>query len=388
MSPDPQPRWANDLAARIAEVSLLLQRWVDVNSFTGNVSGCNQVADLLCDAFAPLLPHVERRIGTGCGDHLAFASPAWFVPGVRRLLLIGHHDTVFPPGTFEGYRESEGRAFGPGVLDMKGGLSVIWAALSGLGPTCNLAELPVAVVSVSDEETGSVDSGRFLTEYARGSSAALVFEAGRVDDGIVVCRKGTGKISVDAKGRAAHAGNDLAAGRSAINALCELSLAVPSLVSHAGVTANVGVFRGGTSANTVAEHASCDIDLRFVDSGDGHAWLDALAKLAAEIAARTDVALTISGGVRRWAMQPTAESEALALSYARHAAAEGLGSGRAPLAGGGSDANTVATLGIPVIDGLGPRGRGFHTHDEFIELVTLGQRARALARFLAAWGEH
>ncbi|MBP9203317.1 MAG: M20/M25/M40 family metallo-hydrolase [Kofleriaceae bacterium] len=385
--PDPSSlRAAVD--ARLPAALTALASWVEINSFTGNVGGCDQVADALLAAFALPGLGLERRAGVGGGDHVVVTTPAWHTPGARRLLLVGHHDTVFPPGTFTGYRvDPDGvRARGPGVLDMKGGLAVIWAALAALSDLGLLAALPLALVSVADEETGSVDSSRLTEELARGAAAALVFEAGRSNDALVVRRKGTGKLTVDAVGRAAHAGNDLAAGRNAIVALAELVLAAHALARpDQGLTVNAGLISGGTSANTVPAAASCQFDLRFVASADGRAWIDAVRARAAEISARTEVGLTLSGGVRRWALECSPASEALAEAYGGCARAEGLGAGLAPLAGGGSDANTVAAVGVPVIDGLGPRGRGFHTHDEYIELTTVGQRARALARFLAAW---
>src|SRR5207245_2303208 len=147
----------------------------------------------------------------------------------------------------------------------------------------------------------------------RGAGAALVFEAGRLSDQIVVERKGTGKARVIARGKAAHAGNDLAAGVNAIWALARfIDQAQRETDAATGVTVNVGLVHGG-------------------------------------------------------------------------ARAEGLRDGEAPLQGGGSDGNTVSAVGVPAIDALGPRGRGFHTHDEHVEVSTFAQRTRALVRFLVEW---
>jgi glutamate carboxypeptidase len=361
---------------RAGEQLPLLRRWVEVSSYTADVAGCDEVAARIAASLDGLPLALERRPGDGCGAHLAWTTPAWQARPSERVLLIGHHDTVFPPGTFEVWEEQGGRLRGPGVLDMKGGLLVVRAALVALHDAGALAGLPVGLVTVADEETGSLDSRGFLEELARGAAAALVFESGRPGDEIVVARKGVGTLQVAVTGKAAHAGNDLRAG---INAIWALARFVDR--AHA-LGVNVGTFRGGTTANTVAEHAACAIDLRFVRAADGDHLVAELDRLARELAAETGARFVLSGGIKRPPLEPTEASRALAARYGACARAEGLGAGEAPLAGGGSDANTVSAVGVPAIDGLGPRGRGYHTHDEQIEIATLAQRTRALVRFL------
>jgi glutamate carboxypeptidase len=151
------------------------------------------------------------------------------------------------------------------------------------------------------------------------------------------------------------------------------------------MTINVGLVHGGTSANTVPAEARCDLDLRFVRAADGAALVAGLERLTASIGAEHGARFTIEGGVARQPLERTAASSALADRYGAEARAEGLGAGEAPLMGGGSDANTTSGVGVPSIDGLGPRGRGFHTLDEHIELATVAPRIRALVRFLVGW---
>jgi len=375
------------LDRRAAEMLPLLRRWVEVNSFTSNVDGCNRVADRMAERLASLPLALERRRpgpDAVCGDHLAWTTPAWRERPRDRVVLVGHHDTVFPPGTFEAWDERDGRVRGPGVLDMKGGLVCAWAALAALAEVGRLAALPIALVSVGDEETGSLDSRPFLEEIARGAAAGLVFEAGRLTDEIVVARKGVGAVHVAVTGKAAHAGNSIRAGVNAIAALARLVERAQALTSgDATTTVNVGTFRGGTSTNTVPEHAECTIDFRIVRAADGDAVLGELDRVARELAEATGARFVITGGVKRPPLERTAASAALAVRYGEHARAEGLAAGEAPLQGGGSDANTLSAIGVPAIDGLGPRGRGYHTHDEHIEIATLRQRAGALVRFLA-----
>ena len=367
---------------RAGELVPLLRRWVEVNSFTGNVAGVDEVGARIAESLAGLPLALERRAGDGCGAHLVWTTPAWRDRPAERVVLIGHHDTVFPPGTFEVWEEAGDRLRGPGVLDMKGGLVCVRTALAALADAGVLADLPIGFVTVADEETGSLDSAPFLEEVARGAAAALVFEAGRTTDEIVVARKGVGTVRVAVHGKAAHAGNDIRVGVNAVWALARFVDGAQRVAVAPDVSVNVGTFRGGTSANTVPEHAECAIDFRFVRRADGDAVVAELDRLARETAAASGARFTL-GGIKRPPLERTAASAALAARYGEGARLEGLGAGEAPLAGGGSDANTVSAIGVPAIDGLGPRGRGYHTHDEHIEVATLVQRTRALVRFLA-----
>jgi glutamate carboxypeptidase len=369
------------VARRMPELWSLLEAWVGQSSFTADHADCDAMAEALTSAFALPGLTAHRTRGDGAGDHVAFTSAAWGTrPGV---VLVGHHDTVFPRGSFVGFRRDDARVYGPGVLDMKGGLAVVRTALAALADCGALAGLPVAVISVSDEETGSVDGRRPLEELARGAACGLVFEAGRLTDAIVTRRKGTGKLTVTARGKAAHAGNNLADGINAIWALARFIDAAQRMTAADGsVTLNVGKISGGTSANTVPAEAKCEIDVRLVRGSDGDTLLAALDRVARELAAESGAQFIIDGGIRRAPLEPLAGTPAIVARYAAAAIAEGLGGAEAPLMGGGSDANTLSAIGIPAIDGLGPRGKGFHTPDEYAEIATFEPRVMALVRFL------
>ena len=371
----------SDLAARGPEMLHLARRWVEVNSYTSNVAGVDAVGAMLREAFAlPSLACTPISGGDGYGTHLVWRTAA---PGAP-ILLIGHHDTVFPPGHFEGWREDGDRAIGPGALDMKGGLAVIRTTLATLEAEGVLARLPLIVISVSDEEVGSPTSAPHLRQLAAGAACALVFESGRAKDMIITRRKGVGAMTVVAHGKAAHAGNNHKDGANAIWALAKFVDAAQQLTDHArGVTVNVGQISGGTSKNTVPERAECSIDLRYETVAAAEALVSAL-RAAAEAVAVPGVRLEVTGGANRLPLERSAASAALRDEYAACARAAGLGDGEAPLLGGGSDANTVAPLGVPAIDGLGPRGAGFHTTTEYVELSSFVPKAEALLRFL--WG--
>jgi glutamate carboxypeptidase len=371
----------SELKARGPEMLGLARRWVEVNSYTSNVAGVDAVGAMLRDAFAlPSLACTPISGGDGYGTHLVWRTAAAGAP----IVLIGHHDTVFPPGHFEGWREDGDRAIGPGALDMKGGLAVIRTTLAALDAAGVLAQLPLIVISVSDEEVGSPTSAPHLRQLAMGASCALVFESGRAKDMIITRRKGVGAMTVTAHGKAAHAGNNHKDGANAIWALAKFVDAAQQLTDYArGVTVNVGQVSGGTSKNTVPERAECSIDLRYETVADAEALVSAL-RAAAEAVAVPGVRLEVTGGANRLPLERSVASAALRDEYAACARAAGLGDGEAPLLGGGSDANTVAPLGVPAIDGLGPRGAGFHTTTEYVELASFLPKAEALLRFL--WG--
>ncbi len=379
----PSESLARALAAVDADEAIALtRRWVEVNSYTANVDGVNRVGAMLREAFAlPSLTAQSIAGGEGYGDHLVWRTSASGAP----VVLVGHHDTVFPPGHFEGWREGDdGRATGPGALDMKGGLAVIRGALLALEKAGVLATLPIVVVSVAEEEVGSPSSKPHLEAIAKGARCGLVFESGRAADAIITRRKGVGAMTVTARGKAAHAGNNHKDGANAIWALARFVDAAQQLTDYArGRTVNVGMFSGGTSKNTVPETATCMLDLRYETVADAHALVDGLRAAAAAVGI-AGVTLEVTGGANRLPLERTAESAALRDAYAACARAEGLGDGEAALLGGGSDANTIAPLGVPVIDGLGPRGAGFHTTTEYVELATFAPKIRALVRFLAS----
>jgi glutamate carboxypeptidase len=374
------------LSQQQAPMEQLIAQLVEVSSHTPDREGNDRVAQLYVAAL--------RRL---CRDELsggAVASPSgklgahvsMATAGEAAVLLIGHHDTVFPKATFNGFREDDTLLRGPGVLDMKGGLVVIAYALGALAEAGVLGRLPLRVVSISDEETGSLEGRQLVLEAARGADCALVFESGRVGDQIITRRKGIGGVAVTAHGRAAHAGNAHHEGVNAIWALARFIDAAQKMTDYArGVTVNVGKVSGGMGKNTVPDRAEAGIDFRFSRADDGEAVLAAMRVAAADAAASVPGArLDVVGSISRVPLERTDASARLASDYGGCARAAGLGSNEAPLIGGGSDANIVAGAGVPAIDGLGPRGEGFHTVDEYVERASLLPKVEALVRFLVA----
>jgi glutamate carboxypeptidase len=366
------------LAGQRFAMQRLLERLVRQGSSTEDPSGVNAVVAMLDQELRRMGLRTERIPARGLGDHLYFESVA---PG-EPAFLIGHTDTVFPPRSFEGFELAGDAARGPGVFDMKGGLVVAAYALEALARAALLRHVAVRGLFVSDEEVGSPDSQHHLVARARGSACALGLESGRPGDLIVVARKGVASVRVESSGVAAHAGNAHEQGRNAIWSLARLVDRAQQLTDRArGLTVNVGTIQGGSSKNTVPDAARAAVDLRFCTAEEGEALYRALEE-AAGAAAVEGTRLALTRTAWRPPMLRTEASAALAIAYARCQEESGLGFGEAPLVGGGSDAGTTSSMGIPSIDGLGPRGSGYHTHEERVDLASLVPKATALARFL------
>jgi glutamate carboxypeptidase len=386
MTVDDTVRWLADKQATMEES---IARLVAINSFTENVAGGREVGALLRgDALAIAGLDCEIRPSTRFADHLIFSTEA--KPDKPPIALVGHLDTVFPPGAFEGFHRDGDLARGPGVLDMKGGLVVVAMALRAIAETLGLEAIaPVRLIIVADEEVGSPEGQKIIQERALGANAALVFEAGRKEDRIITRRKGTGGITVLAKGKAAHAGANHRDGVNAIWALARFVDLAQKLTDYdRGITVNVGKFTGGQGKNTVPHEAEALLDIRFCTTLDGERLVERLRDaMAAACEGIAGASITLEGGIARFPLERSDQSAALLAAYAACAIASGLGGEEAPLIGGGSDASTTSTMGIASIDGLGPRGVGFHTKDEQIEVASLVPKAQALARFLVAgWG--
>lgn len=367
------------LGGQRSAMEALLERLVLQNSFTQNRRGVEAVANLVAGQLRALALEVRLEPSTRFGPHVVFSGKA---PGAP-VFLLGHTDTVFAPGTFEGYRREGDRASGPGVLDMKGGLVVILFGLAAAKRAGLLEKVPVRGILVGDEEVGSPESQPITRAHAEGAACALCFESGRSGDLLVTRRKGVGSLRAEARGQAAHAGNEPEKGRNAIWSVARLVDQVQALTDRdRGVSVNVGLVGGGTTRNTVPASAWCEIDLRFERAEDGRALIEQIRGLANDVAV-PGTALAVSELGWRDPLERTKASSDLALEFGARQRESGLGLGEAPLVGGGSDACTTGAAGIPSIDGLGPRGRGFHTLAEEVDLSSLVPKATALFRFLA-----
>lgn len=370
------------LDGRQDEMEKAIATLVNINSYTDNPGGGRQVGALLRELYRSAGLEASVVESRRYADHLVFRSKSG-ASNKGAIALVGHLDTVFPPGIFEAYRRDGELGRGPGVLDMKGGLVVVGFAIRALAQTVGLDALaPLRIVVVADEEVGSPEGQQVIAASVSGAQAALVFEAGRKGDAIITSRKGTGGMTAIATGKAAHAGANHQDGINAIWAIASFIDRIQLLTDYArGVTLNVGKVSGGQGKNTVPDQAEAAFDLRFVSTLDGEATIEAIGRAAREAEAHVPgSSIALSGGIARKPLERSVQNVTLFEIYAACAKESGLGFGEAGLIGGGSDASTTSTLGIASIDGLGPRGIGFHTKDEQIELSSLVPKAQALAR--------
>jgi glutamate carboxypeptidase len=307
--------------------------------------------------------------------------------GQGQILLLGHFDTVWPVGTLERMplRENEGRLHGPGIFDMKSGIAIAMLAMRALHQSSLEAghEVPpVVMLWTSDEEIGSATSRGLIEEEARRSAAVLVLEPSLPGGAVKTSRKGVGEFELVVHGVSAHAGLDPGKGASAIHEIARQILAVEGLQDPArGLTLNVGLIAGGSRPNVVADRAVARIDVRVQTLEDG-ARLD--AAIRALRPSRPEITLAIAGGIERPPLERSAGVVRLYEQAREVAAALGrdLGEGAA---GGGSDGNFTAALGVPTLDGLGPRGDGAHALHEHVLIQDLGWRAAFLAAFIQSF---
>ena len=299
--------------------------------------------------------------------------------GVGRLLLIGHLDTVYPDGTVASrpMRFEDDKIIGPGVCDMKGGLLVGMYALRALQLAGFRDFAEITFFFNSDEEFGSPGSRPLYQPIAREMDVALVLESARANGDIVSARKGSGDFTVRVIGKAAHAGVEPEKGANAVVELAHQIIALYELNGFApGVTVNPGVIQGGTATNVVPEEAWVRVDVRAVDPAGAEAITHAIRNLPAPRIPGTRV--EVSG---EFSYPPMARTPAVRFlaELAREAAREVGLKINDVATGGASDANVLASLGIPVLDGLGPVGGLDHSPNEYIEAESLMPRAEMLA---------
>jgi glutamate carboxypeptidase len=357
-----------------------IRAWVEIESPTTNAEAVNRMVDKVqADASAAGAETCRIPGRDGFGDHLMVSSP--WGHDEEGILVLSHLDTVHALGTLGGplpFKVEGDIAYGPGIYDMKGGGLIALAALRHLIGTGRRSKLPIRHLFVSEEEVGSPTSREIIEREAGRARYVLVTEPAREGGKVVTARKGTARFEIKVTGRSAHSGSRHQDGRSAIKELARQILDIEAMTDYAsGVTTNVGVIRGGTRANVVAEHASAEIDMRVPNPEIGE---QAMARLRGLKAYDEDTVVEISGGLNRPGYEKSAGIAKL-FEHARELAA-GIGLDLQDLAtGGGSDGNFTAAR-VPTLDGLGVDGKGAHTHHEQIFISSLVPRATLMLRLM------
>jgi len=308
-------------------------------------------------------------------------------PAGPRILLIGHMDTVFDPGTAaeRPFVIRDGVATGPGVTDMKSGLLAGLYAIDALLAAGPLPFERLTYVANPDEEIGSPSSTPHIREIAADSDACLVLECARANGDIVSSRKGILDARVTVNGRAAHAGVEPEKGRSAVLAAADLVSRLHALNGRwDGVTINVGVIAGGTRPNVVAERCSLEVDVRAIRRADLEAAETEIRSLLGTLAV-PDTTAELAPMARWWPMEKLERSGRL-VDHAKDVAQRLGFEIRDAATGGASDANTTSGMGVPSIDGLGPIGGMDHSPAEYLEVASIVPRTALLAGLLLTIG--
>ena len=354
-----------------------IRRWVEIETPTDVPAQVNKLADIVAEGYRDLPATIERINGRdGCGDHLV-ARSAWGqdAPGI---LVLSHLDTVHPMG-FIGrlpFRIDGDRAFGPGIYDMKGGAYLAYHAFREICADGARPPLGITQLFVSDEEIGSPTSRALIEAEGRRAKYVLVTEPAREGGKIVTGRKGVARFEVFIKGVPSHAGTRPQDGRSAIRELGHVISTLEAMNDFSrGISVNVGVVRGGTKPNVIAEEAYAEVDMRVPTIADADELLPKILGLKP----RTDgVSMRVVGELNR---PPYEKSNAGAALYehAKSLAAE-IGFDLVDTStGGGSDGNFTAPH-TATLDGLGVDGEGAHTHYEQLYISSIEPRARLLYR--------
>jgi glutamate carboxypeptidase len=372
----------SSLKTRLPEMLKLLRALVLLESPSLEKAAADRCCGFLADQWMLRggILHVLKQKHRG--DHLRVIWPTTASRPTRQLLVLGHYDTVYPVGTLAKmpYRVSKGKVYGPGTFDMKGGMVQALFAFDALQQLKLPVMQNIVFLWTSDEEIGSESSRQIIEAEARRSDAVFVMEPSLGPRGLLkTSRKGVGEAELIVHGRSSHAGLEPEKG---VNAIHELSAQIARIEKwnnlRRGVTINADIIEGGTRTNVIAAHAKTTLDMRAWRASDMHALEKRLHSLKP---IRRGAKLEITGGFDR----PPLERKHSAALFTRAkslARQIGFSLGEAA-AGGGSDGNFTAALGIPTLDGLGAVGDRAHSIHEYVIAKAMPQRAALLAALLA-----
>ncbi|MBK6433189.1 M20 family metallopeptidase [Candidatus Amarolinea dominans] len=355
-----------------------LLAWCALESPSNDPAATTRMAQMAAGHLAAAGAAVEIIPGQVNGS---MVQATWAGGDGKPLLLLAHHDTVHPIGSLARNppRVEDGRVYGPGSYDMKGGALLAAAALAAIRSLGRPLPRPVILLSTADEELSSTDSRPLIEALARQAEAVLVLEPAFYGGELKTARKGVGTFTIRALGRASHAGG---AHELGINAIVELAHQVRALTDltdyERGITISVGLIQGGSAVNTVPAAAEMQVDARVWRLEDA-AWVN--QQVYALRPHLPGASLQISGGVERPPMERLPGTVRL-FELARRLGQE-IGLDLVERAvGGASDGNFTAALGIPTLDGLGVCGDGAHTDEEYVLIGQLAPRAAVLAGLL------
>jgi glutamate carboxypeptidase len=371
--------------ARVDKMLALTRSLVEAESPSGDLSGSRAVAALLSDAAQAIesVTSVERILNPEYGEHLRVRAFGGERESRGAILIVGHTDTVHPRGSLaeRPWRVEDSRIYAPGIFDMKASCALALEALRACTALKLAPQREVVLLLTCDEETGSETGRALVEEGARNASFALVLEPPATGGRVKTGRKGTANFTMEALGRAAHAGLEPEKGASAILEIARQIERLHAMNDPArGTTVSVGVVRGGTRSNVVAANAYAEIDVRFGTMDEARRIESVILNLQPF---DERVKLVMRGGVNR---PPLERSSAVASLYEharRIAATLDFELGETSV-GGASDGNFIAATGVAVLDGLGVDGDGAHADHEHIVVDGIARRGALLAGLIAS----
>jgi glutamate carboxypeptidase len=380
-TPDLTKNLLQSLTPLLPQMLSTLKQFVSAESPSLEKIPANQCCELIAAAFHRQSLKIQRLPQKNRGDHLRIAS----TPGTRpksQLLVLGHYDTVYFTGTLKKtpFRISANKAYGPGTFDMKAGIVQALFAYQALQKLSLHPNKRIVFLWTSDEEIGSNSSRKLIETEARRSDAVFVLEPAFGPQGLLKTeRKAVGEVEIIVHGRASHAGLAPQDGINAIHELChQISTALKWNNPRQGTTVNADMIHGGTRVNVIADQARAVLDLRATQTTHMQALERQLRGLKLK---HPGARLEIRGGFNRPPLEH--HMSAPLFKIAKSLAAQIKLSLGECMAGGGSDGNLTAALGIPTLDGLGAVGDGAHSTTEHIQIPTMPARAALLAALLA-----
>lgn len=366
-----------------SEQSMLnvIEKIVNIDSGSHNKAGIDQVGTFLSEEYKKMGFTVERKENPENGDNLIIQHEE---ATDTTIMVIAHMDTVFPNGTASErpFTIKDGRAYGPGVIDMQSSLVSLLYAMKALYEENDDAYKNVTIILNSDEEIGSPTSRELIEEVSKTKDYALVMEPARANGAIVSARRGGGGYTLKVKGKASHSGVAPEDGVSAIEELAYKIIKLENLNDHEhGIAINVGQIHGGAATNMIPDEAVAEIDVRIAKEEQK----DMIEKQIEDICATSDVEgteLILEGGINRPPLELNERNQALLQTVKKVGQSIGL-TIEDVHTGGGSDASFPSALGVATIDGLGPVGGELHNEKEYLVVDTITERCMLLAKLMS-----
>ncbi len=364
----------------LPDLLAILRELVEIESPTLEKPAVDRAGAFVAGQMEELGGKVQRIEQAEVGDHWLGSWGS----GPGGILMMVHVDTVHPIGTLEHFpwAEADDKIYGPGIMDMKASAAIALTAIRALHTGPGLPDRRISLMFTSDEETGSHTSKKLIQSQAKEHDLVLCLEPALPDGSLKTWRKGIGDFDIEVVGKMAHAGANPSDG---VNAIHEMAHQIQEIVQladeEAGTTLNVDLVQGGSRTNVIPAHAQATVDIRVLTEAE-QARVD--SGLGALKALHPKAKLTVTG---EWNRPPMPRTEAMIQTFER---AREIGADlgldlKEGGTGGGSDANFVAPLGVPVLDGLGAIGAGAHTLQEHIVTESLPERTALLAALLVDW---